>query len=105
MASESAQTLNPSSGFIAEELHMQTMSANFETSLVGDMGGPLAYGLPLPADDKCCVEEDDLPRSTHGSSPADEDIELVEIRQEGLADEIPHEGTQVDNASLLNAIV
>ncbi|CCM07208.1 uncharacterized protein FIBRA_09552 [Fibroporia radiculosa] len=98
MASQSAQTLNPSSGFIAQELHIQTMSANLETSFVGDMGGPLAYGLPLPADDKSCMEEDDFPRSTHGRSPADEDIELVEIRREGLADEMLHEGGHVDNA-------
>ncbi|CCM06741.1 uncharacterized protein FIBRA_09035 [Fibroporia radiculosa] len=98
MASQSAHTMNPSSGFITEELYAQTRSRNFETSLVGDMDGPLAYGLSLPRDVECCMEEDDLPRSTSSISPANEDIELVEIRREGLADEMLHEGGHVDNA-------
>ncbi|CCM01853.1 uncharacterized protein FIBRA_03924 [Fibroporia radiculosa] len=95
IASESARTSHPSSGFIAEELHVQTISANFVTSLIGDMGGPLGHGLLLPTDNELRVGEDDLFEPIRDRQTANENIELVHVRWERQGDEMLQEDTNI----------
>ncbi|CCM01851.1 uncharacterized protein FIBRA_03922 [Fibroporia radiculosa] len=93
MASESARTLNTTFRFSSDRLHAQTMSLNFATNLVGDLGGPLDSGFVFPPDDE--FDADD----SHELIPVNSVIELADLSKRRRTDEILHEGANTNNAT------
>ncbi|CCM01849.1 uncharacterized protein FIBRA_03920 [Fibroporia radiculosa] len=95
IASESARTLNATSRFRSNELHIQTTSLNFTNSLVEDLGGPLDNSFVSPDD----ASDGNNSHTIRDILMTSEDIELADLRGGRQTDEVFHEGADAGNAS------